>query len=183
MSSDDNLKEVAPEVYFALEGVNFADAPLVDFLKTKASRLPRRRCRICFHETPSAPTHEMLIVHHRSCYVRPHRHIGNAESLTVIEGLADLVLFSEQGSVASVHSMGAPGGTSPHYCRMPDNTWHSLIIKSEWLVFFEVVKGPFNPSSSEFATWAPDESDATIVAEYMQNTRADIDQLRKTEVI
>lgn len=152
-------------------GVWYADDPLVvvgpdeiAFLKERASESARLRSRICLHANVDAPVHEMVIVHHRSCYVRPHRHPAKAESLTVLEGNALGVFFADDGSVTSTQALTPLSGVS--ICRAPAGSFHSLLIASEWLVFYEVSAGPFYPGSTEFAPWAPPEADAAAVASY-----------------
>jgi len=42
---------------------------------------------------------------------------------------------------------------------MPVERYHGLIYRSEWLVFVETTKGPFDLADSEGAPWAPPESE------------------------
>jgi len=58
---------------------------------------------------------------------------------------------------------------------VPPNTWHNLVITSEWLVFYEVKPGPFQPSDSEFPSWAPDQNDPAA-APYLEALRSRIDE-------
>ena len=149
------LTAESQEVYYTNTGVVCVGEGLVNFLKMASGKLPRQRCRICFHNGPNAAVHEMLIAHHRSCYVRPHRHLRNSESLTVIEGTANMLLFDDVGNIINNLRLEEAGNNDPFFCHIPSNKWHSLIIESEWLIFKEVAQGPFDPASSEFAPWSP----------------------------
>ena len=40
----------------------------------QAQFAPRQRARICSHRTVDEAIHEMFIVHHKTAYVRPHKH-------------------------------------------------------------------------------------------------------------
>lgn len=144
------------EVYYTDGPFAAATADSVDLLKRLAADNPRKRCRLCFHADPSAPLHEMLIVHHRDAYVRPHWHVGKSESLAVVEGDALAVMFDEVGGVADVLPLAPYGRSGVHYYRMPEGMCHSLLIRSEWLVFQETTSGPFDPARTQFPTWAPD---------------------------
>jgi cupin fold WbuC family metalloprotein len=124
-------------------------------LKRRASLNPRKRIRLCAHRSPDDRLHEMFIVHARECYVRPHRHLENAESMLILEGEVDVVLFHEDGSLRQIIQMGAPGTGKVFYQRLPSLVYHCLLIRTEFLVFNEVVEGPFIRENTEFPEWAP----------------------------
>ena len=64
-----------------------------------AKGLPRNRIRYCAHASPSDVVHEMFIVHPRGAYVRPHKHLDKSESMMIIEGEADYVMFDSKGNI------------------------------------------------------------------------------------
>lgn len=151
------LRTLSPEVLASDGGFLAVDGTMVERLKSGAAASDRRRCRLCFHADASSAQQEMLIVMHRSAYVRPHRHLAKVETLTVIEGEADALLFHEDGAVARQIAMGAPGGSDHFFYRVPPGQFHTLVFRSEWLVFLETTIGPFDPAASEPAPWAPGE--------------------------
>jgi cupin fold WbuC family metalloprotein len=153
----ERLRMVSPEVYYSDGSFLASDGRIIDLLKDGATRSPRRRCRLCFHAGPEAPQQEMLIVMHKGSYVRPHRHFGKVETLTVVEGQCDALLFDEGGNVSETIPMAPP--PQPFFYRMPERLFHTLIFRSEWLVFLETTIGPFDPGRTEQATWAPAETD------------------------
>ena len=53
------------------------------------------------------------------------------------------------------------------YQSIQTNVYHSLIIKSEWLIFLEVTEGPFERIKTLYASWSPDESDTKSVKIFM----------------
>lgn len=167
------LRADGPDVWYAAEAGTFVGPGEITFLKERAAASPRLRARICLHENVAAPVHEMVIVHHRSCYVRPHRHPRKPESLTVLEGEAVALFFDDAAAIASARRIAAGAAT---ICRVPVNAWHGLVIESEWLVFYEVSAGPFVPGSSEFAPWAPAENDAAAAA-FLAGLRRDAGRL------
>jgi len=109
----------------------------------------------------------MLIVHEKSCYVRPHKHIGKIESFHIIEGQADVILFDEDGNIKKVISMGDYSTGLKFYYRMPPNNYHTLLIKSDVLIFHEVTNGPFRSEDTIFAKWAPEETEGDAVIQYL----------------
>jgi hypothetical protein len=63
---------------------------------------------------------------------------------------------------------------------MPDDVFHTILITSEWLVFHETTAGPFDPSRTVFAAWAPDGSDAVTAADYMARLASDVNRFVRT---
>ena len=160
------------EVYYASAPVATVGADDIVFLKERASANPRRRCRLCLHSSPSAAQHEMLIVHHREAYVRPHRHEDKSESLIVIEGDALAFTFDDTGRIVSTIRLGPPGAAGAFSYFMPAGKWHGLAILSEWLVFVEAAAGPFDRGATSFPSWAPDGSDRAAAAAYVERLAA-----------
>jgi cupin fold WbuC family metalloprotein len=156
-------RQTGVEVFYATDRVpRVTGADLAD-LTREAARTPRQRSRLCTHRDVADALHEMFIVHPRGAYVRPHKHLNKAESMSVLDGEVDLVLFEEDGRIAEVISMGnATSGRAFHY-RMNDAIFHTLLIRSEWLVFHEVTSGPFRREDTVFAPWAPDDADTAAV--------------------
>lgn len=170
-TSEDWIAE-SPEVFYSGSDLVLFGSQQINRLKKQALINPRRRARLCTHAGKDDALHEMLIVHHKDVYVRPHLHIGRNESLHVLEGEAELSLFHPDGSLRSVVPIGrADDGRTP-YCRIPAGTYHSLLFNSEWFVFHEVIAGPFDPSCTVFAPWSP--KDDNSAAAFQMKLRARI---------
>jgi cupin fold WbuC family metalloprotein len=161
------LKHVSPEIIYSDGGFLAADHSIIALLKDKAGKSTRRRCRLCFHAGEDASQQEMLIVMHRSSYVRPHRHIGKMETMTLIEGTCDALLFDEAGLVTQAVAMSPAAEGGSFFYRMPDRVFHTLIFRSEWIVFLETTIGPFNRAMTETPEWAPPETDAAAGLAYL----------------
>jgi cupin fold WbuC family metalloprotein len=163
-----SLREISAGVFYtdiAPDSIFFADQDVIAFLKEKATASPTRRARICAHSDPQAEQHDMLIASDHATYVAPHRHPSKSESFLVLEGLADVLLFNDDGSVKKVISMGPLGSGRPFFYRMPARQFHALTVTSDMVVFVESTKGPFDDKQTEFAVWAP-------VAEQVEEGRA-----------
>ena len=155
------------EVLYAVDDVIQVDASDVQELKRKAGRNPRRRIRICAHKDVSENLHEMLIVHEKSCYVRPHKHIDKTESFHIIEGSADVILFDENGRINQSIMMGDYATARNFFYRLPRSRYHTLLIQSDVLVFHEITNGPFRPEDTVWAPWAPGQNKKEEVSQYM----------------
>jgi cupin fold WbuC family metalloprotein len=165
------IKE-SSEVYYASVPLATVGDDEIAFLKERAAENPRLRCRLCLHPSPDASQHEMLIVHHRSCYVRPHRHTRNGETLVVIEGEALGFTFDDRGGVEEAMRLSTPGSGGRFSYIMPAGVWHGMVILSEWLVFVETAPGPFEREATAFPAWAPDGSDEEAAAAYASGLAA-----------
>lgn len=149
-------KESAEVLYPEEDVVTVAAADLKE-LKRLALLNPRQRVRLCTHRSPIDRLHEMLIVHARDCYVRPHKHLEKTESMAILEGEVDVVLFHEDGSIRQIIQMGAPDSGKVFYQRISEPIYHTLIIRTEFLVFHESTEGPFLQKNTIFPEWAPTE--------------------------
>jgi cupin fold WbuC family metalloprotein len=167
-----DLTEVAPGIFYTNRPVVAVDRSVVAFLKEVAARTPTKRARLCAHPSPDAVQQDMLIVSHRDTYVAPHRHLTKTETMLVIEGEADAVIFDEDGGIVDVLPMGPVGSDRLFFYRMPERTHHGLLINSETLVFTESTRGPFRLEDSENASWAPAPSDTKSGQRFTAELRA-----------
>lgn len=165
--ADRSFVAVCPEVFYSDGAFLAVSRHDVDFLKTAALSSPRKRARLCFHSSPEEAQQEMLIVMHHHSYVSPHRHFTKVETLAIIEGSCDALLFDTSGLLVERLSMTSPSHGGAFFYRMPPGQFHSLLFGSEWIVFVETTIGPFTPDASETAPWAPPESDPTAGAAFL----------------
>ncbi len=156
------------EVLYTADSILKIDSADIAELKKKARLNPRRRIRICAHRDIKDSIHEMLIVHEKSCYVRPHMHIGKTESFHIIEGLVDIILFRENGKINKIIPMGDYHSGRKFFYRLPPANYHTLVIQSDVLVFHEITNGPFRSIDTVWAPWAPEETEKNEVSQYME---------------
>lgn len=166
---DDPVKTrlINEEVIAADESVVTVTAADIAQLEECASANARKRARLCAHRSVDDSLHEMLIVHHRGVYVRPHKHLGKAESVHVVSGAFDMVVFDEDGSVVRVVPMGEFQSGRCFYFRMSEPFYHTLLIRSEVLVFHETTSGPFRREETVFGPWSPEEKDIAHAQVYL----------------
>ena len=109
----------------------------------------------------------MLIVHEKSCYVHPHKHLNKTESFHIIEGQADIIIFDENGSIDEIISMGEKASGLKFFYRLPPSRYHTLVINTDVLVFHEITNGPFRLQDTIWAPWAPNEVNKNSVSIYI----------------
>lgn len=150
-------RKVNDEVYYLdRPGQPVGEAELDELVRLAAAN-PRGRSRLCTHAGPESLLQEMFIVHDKSCYVRPHKHLDKEECVTVLRGEVDIVLFDVEGGIREVVRLGDRNSGRAFCCRMVFGTYHMFLIRSDVLVFCEATTGPFDRGRMIFAPWSPDE--------------------------
>jgi len=147
---------------------------VVDDLKERALRSPRKRSRLCMHHSLDHVTHEMLIVFHKATFMPPHRHPkGKSESYHIVEGSMIVYFFDDNGNITRSINMKKAGGKGVFLYRLSNNEWHMPVPTSEWLVYHETYSGPFNKDFDvEFPEWAPLETDRQEISKFLKFIKA-----------
>ena len=166
-----SYNQINAEVLYSKEDIPVVDKLDVEYFKALALKNDRKRVRLCSHSSPTDVLHEMFIVHGKDEYVRPHKHPGKSESIHVIEGQVDVVLFADDGRIQQVIKMGDYNSGKIFFYRLDEPIFHTLIIRSEILVFSEVTNGPFNRDMTQFASWAPLDTEYSDVIIYISDLR------------
>lgn len=175
MLNPSSIIEVNPEVFYCKEALQRVDRSWIFFLKEKASQNRRKRARICLHKDPKDSLHEMLIALHRSNYVRPHKHLGRSESFHLVEGEMDVIVFDDSGRICHYVPLGVPLGEEDSFFsyRLSEARFHTVLVRSQWVIFYEVTSGPFDKGTTLFPDWAPaEESEASAV--YLNELEEDL---------
>ena len=163
------FKQTSAEVLYSDTPIVEVAAADIQWLREQAERNPRKRIRLCTHHDITDPLHEMLIVHEKGTYVRPHKHLNKTESVHIIDGLVDVVVFDDDGKITDVMQMGDYKSGRVFYYRMQYPYFHTLLIHSDILLFHEVTNGPFNRSDTVFAPWSPDENVPSLCSVFLLN--------------
>lgn len=160
------LIQQSPEVFLAEGPIAEVGFRELETLKAAARTSPRRRARINAHPDSEDALHEMIIAIDRTSYIRPHKHLGKSEAFHIIEGDVDIIVFSDDGAIARVVPLGAPGSARSFYYRMSKPFFHTLIVRSDILVVHEITNGPFRPQATVFADFAPAEAEPLKATAY-----------------
>lgn len=171
-----NLRKINDEVFIAEDAiVRLGDAE-IEFLKKQARISPRKRARICAHKTNDDALHEMVIVISADSYIHPHRHVGKSESFHIVEGEVDVAVFDDTGKLSEVIQLGAPASGRCFYYRLSESAFHTLLIRSDYLIVHEVTNGPFDRDRTVLATFAPTEDREEEACAYMQHVSTQVAQ-------
>jgi len=167
------------EVFYSSDSIVKVSRGDIYQLKQLARQTARKRSRLCTHKGIESSLHEMLIIHEKDIYVRPHKHLGKSESFHVIEGKADVVIFSEDGAILDLIEMGNYRGGGVFYYRLSESLFHTVIIKSEVVVFHETTNGPFRREDMVFAEWSPNDNEEVAVHRFLENLGSQLTEFKK----
>jgi cupin fold WbuC family metalloprotein len=156
-----SIKELSPEVLIAEGPLVNVGAETISLLVERAKMAPRLRVRLCAHPDDQDPLHEMIIVMAEGTYIRPHRHTNKSESMHIIHGFADIVRFSEEGDIDQIIQLGSFESGQTFFQRVSDSRYHTLMLRSAYVVVHETTNGPFQAGQAQFAPWSPDENDSS----------------------
>ena len=161
------FKEISEEVLVQTSHLSDINKININYLIEKAKKSKSKKYRLCIHKNSTQPVHEMFIIHPYDMYVRPHKHINKSESMLVLSGEADYIIFDNKGKISQKIPLGDFNSGKQFYINIKTSLYHSITINSEWLVFLEITKGPFNRNDTIFPDWAPDSEDKKAVKKFM----------------
>mgnify|MGYP006164128421 CR=1 FL=1 len=163
-----NATKLNDEVYVTQDDITKVDRSDIEWLKAQAAKNPRERVRLCTHLDVNDAVHEMLIVHTKGTYVRPHKHPGKTESFHLIEGALDIVIFEDSGEIMEHIRMGDFTTGNRFFWRLSSSLYHTVIPRSDTVVFHETTSGPFDIATSKLdATWSPEEGQNDAIRQYL----------------
>lgn len=174
------MKKVSEEVLIADEGIVCVDQGLAVDLQRGAKANARHRMRLCAHPATDDRLHEMVIALTKDTYIRPHMHFGKSESMHVIDGDADLVIFNEFGEVRDVIHLGPYPSAKTFFVRLATPVYHMLLVRTEVFLVHETTNGPFSPAETAFAPWAPDGADAGPRFSFLAKVEQAVAALRRS---
>lgn len=148
------------KIEFSNSGIIKIEKEAIKKLKAQAESAPLKRARLCLHKDEFDSLQEMVIVLCKDSYIKPHRHKGKDELIHVMEGSFYLFTFDGRGRVIERVLLKQSGSRSYLLCRVRENMWHTIMPLSRFVVFHEVIRGPFRGAKAkEFAPWAVDKSE------------------------
>ena len=166
------MKKINDEVFYAQDTLVKVSRKDISELKQKADAAKRQRSRLCTHNSINDKLHEMLIIHKKNTYVRPHKHFNKSESFHIVEGLVDVVVYEDDGQVREIIPLGDYKSGRSFFYRINDPLYHTVLIRSDFAVIHETTNGPFNREETAFAPWSPPETEIAAAKKFMEQLTA-----------
>lgn len=145
------------------------DKKLLTELGAKAAISVRKRINYNFHSTDEDPLQRMLNVLQPESYVQPHKHEqpDKREAFIILTGSLLIITFNDTGEIANHYILNR--NHENYGIEIPPRTYHTIIALEENTTVYEVKDGPYNPNDDKhFASWAPNEVDATAAMKYLE---------------
>jgi cupin fold WbuC family metalloprotein len=159
----------SPEVFMSDEPVSKFGQREMKILRDALPRSSRKKVRVCMHKSVEDPFQEMFILFSKGSYLAASKHLGKDESVDVIEGRADFVLFDDVGKITDVIPVGDPSTGLPFYMRTPHERYHAWIVRSDVFAVHQTTEGPFRREDTVLAPWSPaDVNDPIAVPRYQE---------------
>ena len=125
-----------------------------------------KNIRLCMHENPQAPFHDMLILAHKGKYYPPHKHETKGESFHIIEGLLAVFTFTETGEIMDACILEKEGN---FIYKVGINMVHVVMPLSGTAVYHESRPGPFlGEKDSTIPSWTPDGNDLKAINQFQE---------------
>lgn len=144
------------------------DDALFEDALARARASARGRTNHNFHPSLDDNPHRFLNVMCRGTYVTPHRHLDppKSETFVILRGEVAFFVFDDEGAVTRCEILAEPGrGGGACGIDLGPGVWHSLAVRSESAICFEVKPGPYSAANDkDFAPWAPREGDPECAA-------------------
>jgi hypothetical protein len=78
-----------------------------------------------------------------------------------------VVFFDDKGNVTANRELARTSG-KPFIYRINTPIFHTQIVHSKYLVFYEVTRGPWLPGETEYAAWAPEKAEEKLLRTWLQ---------------
>jgi len=157
---------------FVTEPLFTADPEVVEALKQRALASPRQSCRLCVHRDNDQPVLEALVAASPAATRPPHTHPGRYETDLILEGEVTAFFFDKDGAVVRRIDLGPPGGGKPFCLSTGPGHWHMIVFRSETVVYYEIIAGPYVDDILTWADWAPAPDDVDGIAEFVKRSEA-----------
>ncbi len=141
------------EVFILDEKIPLLEKKKFNFLIDKAKKNKNQRARYCTHKNSKKKLQEMFIVLTKNCKIKPHKHKFKEESLHVISGAADLLIYNNKGKLKKEIKLGTFSSGRIFYYRINNESFHTLRIRSKYFVFHESTSGPFIRKNTIYPNW------------------------------
>ena len=149
------VKKESSKVLYLNQPLAIIEKKYLNYLKKMANRNKEKIIRLCLHKNKKENVHEMIIYHPKNYFVRPHMHPKNSESMLILKGEIDVIIFNKNGKIKNIIKMGDINSGKPFYYKLQKKTYHTLLIKSNYSIFFEISEGAFSKNKNYYPKWAP----------------------------
>jgi len=127
--------------------------PQITGLQDHVAKSKDGQGRVCCHSQDSSKMQEMFLSFNQGITFPMMKHLDKSESLLILSGDLDYLIYSEVGEVIATIPMTGfqtynNSNPKPFYIYINRNTYHSPLVKSETFLAKETTSGPFLPNQT-----------------------------------
>jgi len=171
------IKQETPEVYYITDHYALLKKNNFDQLVNLAFKSKRKRARYCAHQNKESDLHDMFEVFTNQTYMHPLKQKHKNYSFHIIQGCVDVYLFSDEGDLINIISLGDFESGKAFYFMPPKNTYRMLVTKTEFVLYHEATIGPFQKEDTLFAPWAPTETDMDGIKVFFSQLKEQVEKI------
>jgi cupin fold WbuC family metalloprotein len=116
----------------------------IEELIEKGKESPSGRARFCIHKNNNSFFQMMIIYHDQRTIIPVHRHLNSEEDLILINGKLNYIRYEENEEKILLDSSSTSNGMTTK-----DKIWHNIELISDYIIFIEIVRGPYEKNISE----------------------------------
>lgn len=147
------LKNPQGNVYIPCNDPVIINEAMMSELRNHAMKSELGNSRILLHRDATNKLHEMLIVHKKGPYIRPHINKGSSKSYIIIDGEMVVAWFKEDGDLLKTCFLSSTEGEMNRIIRFENEIFHTLLPLTTSVTFVETILGPH--VNTIYAPWAP----------------------------
>jgi len=167
MSLESNTRKNSEAKSLTYQFINkkysIVDNKTIDELKNIAVNL-KQTVRVCMHSSSEDDLHNMIIVHHKDQYIRPHANIFNSKAYHHIDGEMLMVALDENRNEIFRTILN----NQNRVVRIDKGIYLYLKILSDTVIFHEIAIGPYTQSTTKYPKWAPESSDEKSIQAFQK---------------
>lgn len=140
----------------------------IEFIK-KVARDSSKSARICLHKDINSDLHNMIIVHHKGRYIRPHKNPTHSKMYQIMEGRMRIIGIDDSQNKLFDLILGFK---NQQVLRIQSNIYLLLLPLTPLVVFCETILGPFNAAGGGqiYAPFSPqDSTNAEIIDAFVRS--------------
>lgn len=136
------FKSAKTPTFFFKNGCSFASIGTrhIEFIK-KVAMDSKNSARICLHKDINSDLHNMVIVHHKGRYIRPHKNPTHSKMYQIIEWRMRIIGIDDIQNKLFDSILGVKNQL---VLRIESNIYLLLLPLTPLVVFCENALGPFN---------------------------------------
>ncbi|MCI5968200.1 WbuC family cupin fold metalloprotein [Helicobacter sp.] len=146
----EQMQDAKSATYYFKEKLEFAsvNSEHIEFIKNVALKT-RDSARICLHRDGDSDLHNMLIVHPKGKYIRPHKNPKKSKAYQIVEGAMRMIGIDDVGKKLFDRELSNEGD---RMVRIEKNVYLLLLPLTQLVVFHEIALGPFVRGGGGFSS-------------------------------